>query len=435
MAYTVRDMKIASRIAYYNIDQDILAAHNYQLTMREIFDLNPQILEELQYDLSHASDATDQARAQAALEDYNLIMQEGSQYGNWKIRKIHDTNSENGFYGCLIEASDSRAIIGFRGSESNNEQDYLTDWGMADAGLIDSVETAEQHEAKLFMEEISKTTQYDDYATTGHSLGGNLAVHAAITAPEELQKKIDQAVSMDGPGFSAEYLSHHKDEIHRFHGEMTHLQWSTVGNLLKQPDGTVNITARVDTTTESDMKFSFFRHDLGFVELDEQGNAIPGEIDSVAQMSGKLAEIIESGIGRGNILSNVIFYLKAANEASILIKDMGNWFHKTISDIENYFRQQNTRACFSLSVQKAASSIAEYGTMIKTMQADTQKIEEMRKDSSYLKVGSLPFQLTLLYLEGKIGDTIQRTVKMKAAMGQLLNVYQTSENKIIGMAR
>ena len=54
MEYSAKDMMVASRIAYYDIDQDLLAAYNYQLSLREVLRMSPHIQEELEQTLADA---------------------------------------------------------------------------------------------------------------------------------------------------------------------------------------------------------------------------------------------------------------------------------------------------------------------------------------------------------------------------------------------
>ena len=71
---------------------------------------------------------------------------------------------------------------------------------------------------------------------TGHSLGGGLATHSAITAPEGMQEKIDRVVSFDGPGFSDEYLKAHQKEIRRIKDRLEHFEWR-LGRSTFEPAG------------------------------------------------------------------------------------------------------------------------------------------------------------------------------------------------------
>ena len=170
-----------------------------------------------------------------------------SEINTWKISSVYDANYKgkdgnppSGFYGCVIETSDSpkEAAIGFRGSESlSNVKDAYYDWTEADLKLLNSTLTLQQAETERFLKKNKDLLQkYDSLSLTGHSLGGNLAEHGTIVLADEkrfgLKNKIDRCCSMDGPGFSDEYLRKHSQQIGEMSGKMRHMRWSAVGNLL-----------------------------------------------------------------------------------------------------------------------------------------------------------------------------------------------------------
>lgn len=68
-------------------------------------------------------------------------------YRDWKIVDVRDKNSENGFYAVTIELDNNSAVIGFRGSESINQDQVIYDWIDADFGLVNSVATEQQYYA------------------------------------------------------------------------------------------------------------------------------------------------------------------------------------------------------------------------------------------------------------------------------------------------
>ena len=165
MEYSAKDMMVASRIAYYDIDQDLLAAYNYQLSLREVLRMSPHIQEELEQTLADADSDMQRARAEEALNIYKEILEPDSKYGDWIIRKVRDTNAETGFYGCLIETGEDQAIVGFRGSEDASDSgNLINDWIKADIGLTNSTLTQQQLEAQQFMKNVAYTTDYKEYA-------------------------------------------------------------------------------------------------------------------------------------------------------------------------------------------------------------------------------------------------------------------------------
>ena len=264
--YTEEELLIATQIAYYNFDPAIINEltyenNGYSPTLQKILERDRAIFDAQQSDPSaypgiktiyeercyldpdKTSSAYDIERTDAARERYESI-KSGEICQNWTLVDYHNENSTTGLVGCLIETglnSDGKngAIIAYRGSESDNLQQVLLDWGISDIGLLSAYETLQQKSVEKYTQFVSDYygDKYDYVATSGHSLGGALSFHSALTAPQELWEKIVQAYSMDGPGTSEEYLMTHADYIARMATRpdvMQHRGWSWVGTLLFQ---------------------------------------------------------------------------------------------------------------------------------------------------------------------------------------------------------
>ena len=291
MEYSDRDLLVATQIAYYDIDREV-----HDKTLRQICEENPDIYNHLLKNQEEAESNLEKIRAQEAIDLYHEINSPDSKYGNWIIRNVNDQNEETGFYGCLIETSDKSAIVGFRGSESSSDTQIKKDWVEADLGLLNHEATNQQEVATEYMKYINEKYNYENYATSGHSLGGNLSAHAGLTAPEEMRNKITQCYSFDGPGFSNEYIAEHQDEIEAFGTKITHYQWSLVGELLYHLPGEKfkTIKTKDEVYGKNDMQSLTQKHDTCFVEFDEKGNVISGEMDVLAETIGKLSRKIEN---------------------------------------------------------------------------------------------------------------------------------------------
>ena len=136
-----------------------------------------------------------------------------------------------------IETGQNKAVVGFRGSESINKFQKVTDWTIADFGLLDSTITGQQKDATEYMRYLYANYPGYEYTTAGHSLGGNLAQHALLTAPDGMI--VAHGYSYDGPGNSAEYNTLYADQINKNGWKLTHYQWSLIGGLLYPlPDDT-----------------------------------------------------------------------------------------------------------------------------------------------------------------------------------------------------
>ena len=205
----------------------------------------------------------------------------GENIKGWKIVDYYNNNAATGFYGCLIDTGNGDAIIGFRGSEGMDDLDNLRhDWLEADLGLLNNTLTKQQGDVEKFLDQISKSeyiNNYNSIAMTGHSLGGNLAEHAAIMSSEYgLDDKLAQCMSFDGPGFSNEYINKNRVRIEKVSEKITHYKWSPVGGLLSELPGVERISLKYK---ESDNFFYNLigRHSTESIIFDENGAAERGE--------------------------------------------------------------------------------------------------------------------------------------------------------------
>ena len=177
--------------------------------------------------------------------------------------------------------------------------------------MINSDGMKQQEVAEQYMAEIYGEFGYDQYATAGHSLGGNLSFHAAITAPPEMRAKIISALNADGPGYSLEYLldPKHMAGISDLEGKMNHYQWSLVGALLHPVQGSNYMSIKTKSLVygKFDIGSLTNKHSPFFVELDEKETVIKGEMDPFAKAIGRLSkETDESPAGLGNAFLSFI---------------------------------------------------------------------------------------------------------------------------------
>ncbi len=191
---------------------------------------------------------------------------------NWKVLETIDDEDfgGSGMYGCLIDKGDGTCAIVFRGTVLDEDplekiEDGIQDIFGADLGLVNNGETDQQIMARLFTEEMYKKYggRFKEFTFVGHSLGGNLAEHALITAPPELQAK-SSAVSLDGPGFSARYIAEHAAEIEAVKGKLDRYQWSFVGACLNTLPGERYENLRIegyDFTVENDEVDKFISYE------------------------------------------------------------------------------------------------------------------------------------------------------------------------------
>ena len=205
----------------------------------------------------------------------------------WKVVDIYDENEANGFYAVTFETQDGKMIVSFRGSESFDLNAIGTDWVQADALLAFIDPTVEQRKATEYMNYLFKEYGDREWYTTGHSLGGNLAEHALLTAPSGMN--VVNAISFDGPGVSLQYLFEHSTEIIEKGDRLIRYQWSWVSNCLypfEIPGSIFGENRYYIETRDYDDCFSldYYQKDLTsfgfvhapcFVDFDENGYVIP----------------------------------------------------------------------------------------------------------------------------------------------------------------
>lgn len=93
--------------------------------------------------------------------------------------------------------------------------DGLTDV-LADIELAFGQESAQQRKMEAFVEELEKEN-YNGYHFIGHSLGGNISMHGAITMQDPTLLK--SVVTFNSPGYNLEYLQAHEGNIASIRGK------------------------------------------------------------------------------------------------------------------------------------------------------------------------------------------------------------------------
>jgi hypothetical protein len=294
MAYSDEELMVVAQLAYYDFSPDSL--NGKDRSIQTLLEKNPQIIMEL--DKAHEKALNENASAnkisklEAEIQLFNDIKSGKQPYSDWVVKDIKDDNNSTGFYGLLVETGKDRAIVGFRGSEGHGSQ-FEKDWVNADFAMLNSISMDQQDVATDFMAEINQKYHYDQYATTGHSLGGNLSFHGAITAPADMRAKITQALNADGPGFSGEYLANpaYADGLKEMSGKMDHYQWSLVGAILNPVPGAEYRSIRTNELVygKYDLDSLTTKHSIAFVEYDENGRIKQGEMDAFAASIGKFS--------------------------------------------------------------------------------------------------------------------------------------------------
>lgn len=377
MKHTDMEMVMASQIAYMDFDMEEVASGYY--TVQEL----------LERELNRG---TQEHRSKAA-EILNRIATTpgASDCGNWKIRDIRNNQHSSGMYACLIETSDSNAIIAFRGSESDTLENKIKDWAISDFGLLDNVLTPQQATAEIYIKDIYKKygDKYSSFDMTGHSLGGNLAEHATITAPDGMRDKINRCVNLDGPGYSNIYMRAHASDIEKSKGIIEHYQWSLIGTLLTPVPGTKYQTIQANTPSDKGGELSnmAWRHDTNNVSCDENGNFIEGKKDWLANTVDPIADVLDLSLFTIFIVPNTVlaFTYDMYDQLTDQIKNLwDNWQSNRYSSKDVQF------GIYPKRVKTEAANLSNVVSKLNTIEEEVMQIQrQLAFDSisaGYIKI-------------------------------------------------
>ncbi|MBQ4353272.1 MAG: DUF2974 domain-containing protein [Clostridia bacterium] len=172
-----------------------------------------------------------------------------------------DADTVSQFAAVTFVLPDNSIFISFRGTD-----DTLIGW-REDFNLSFMHPVVAQQKAVDYLCEVAAVHR-GRIRLGGHSKGGNLAVYAAVHAPEEIRERIITAYSNDGPGFVEEIVA--SEAFRQMEKKIYTIvpQSSVIGMLLEHKEEY--------TVVESTMSNGFFQHDpfswsvLGtkFVHLD-----------------------------------------------------------------------------------------------------------------------------------------------------------------------
>lgn len=283
--YSDAEMLLATQVAYLNLEPGTNVKVAIQAVLDAYGKCDPDQLTGLQKKQLEVAQT-----AQTIIENNNL-----TSYKNWTIADTCNHESGSGFYGCLIDDGNGSAIIGCRGSESYDAEQTIKDWVVADVGLLNSSLTTQQADASEYMQYLYDNygDSYLSFSITGHSLGGNLAEHCAVTAPAGMVDKIDHVINYDGPGYSDEYIAMHMDDIARVADKIDHYEYSWVGSFLTPLPG----VGREVIKAENDPNYKgissyLHRHDTRNIQLVD-GHVQPGDKDELQRICGPISRYID----------------------------------------------------------------------------------------------------------------------------------------------
>ncbi len=439
MSYTYKDsaMMIATQVAYLDFDgsttnvgdavDSILATYGVQ-NSNGTWSPKPNL------------SAADRAQFDTANNILTLTNQTGGtdEWRDWNIVDVCNDQNDSGYYGLLIDTGDGNAIIGCRGSESTDLLTGIRDWGEADVGLLDSELTHQQEVAEAYMEELWRKygDEYDSFSLTGHSLGGNLATHMTITAPEEMRDKIEHCISYDGPGFSEEYIAEHREQIERAKDKLDHYIWSWVGGLLNDLPGVENviIDAHDDPNGEG-IEAMLWRHATYNVEFDENGNIKPGDESILSKILGPLTRWLDSVDPEAlkedyPMLALIVTGVKLV--ATVLnkfhdIKDKCVELGKKV--YYNYIAPQ-VSGDYEINMMAVSNMASEIAAVESRLQAISEDIESLRRNLKYTSSTGAYYRSNLYILRTGLESDLRKLKKMGEVANKAVSRYSSVDNQV-----
>ena len=118
---------------------------------------------------------------------------------------INDADTKMMFTAFTVHLPDGTNYVSFRGTTMDID-DWRLDFN------ISFEEIGAQKAAAEYLKHITEKYAGDIYVG-GHSKGGNLAVYAAMNAPDIVRNRIKRVYSNDGPGFAPELLDEAKFNV------------------------------------------------------------------------------------------------------------------------------------------------------------------------------------------------------------------------------
>ena len=151
---------------------------------------------------------------------------------------------------CFTDPNDpDSAVVAFKGTTGQKEWwDNGSGFGLSD--------TEKQKEALEYIENLP----YNSITVTGHSKGGNKAQYVTV-----LSDRVDRCISMDGQGFSQEFLDRYYAEIEKKGGSITnyYLDGDFVSILLFPVPGSAQVCIEGDDSIileKNHVPSSFYRY-------------------------------------------------------------------------------------------------------------------------------------------------------------------------------
>lgn len=263
MAFTDVEMAILSQLAYSGATKEVNKKSNPSTA--------PQKGDRL-YEL--LTDNEEWLKKKLPSENYkraidNLITK--TKNADYEVVLVRDDKNVTGFAAFAIRDPYNEVTVACRGTEGVElTLDSILDLS-ADVGLLFVYETEQHKEMEDFVNQLEKQG-YDGYYFTGHSLGGNLATHGAVTVDDA--SKVRGVYTYNSPGFNSGYWAMHGEKLRQLHFCITNYQneYDYISSSLHLPGKNVIIASSV-----TDGHIGFDDHFMDAFEIDDTGSFVPNE--------------------------------------------------------------------------------------------------------------------------------------------------------------
>jgi len=256
------DAWVMSKLAYLDVKNNNQFYNSYKKGTLTVGDLTsyyrtkPEELEQLKERFSNKE------QFKTFRQVVTSISEPDSKYYNWKVARVQDNNTSTGFVAYTFESQPGEAVVAFRGSEDMAKLEYRNDW-QNNASSVYARQTVQQKDAEAYMADPSMK-DYSNISLTGHSLGGNLALYAALTADPQLRDVITSTQTFNAPGFNQEFIQSHKETIDTTRSRIQEFQneYDLVSSIMYNPTQPIIIhtTAKNKTLTDN--------HALNFLQIE-----------------------------------------------------------------------------------------------------------------------------------------------------------------------
>lgn len=143
--------------------------------------------------------------------DKELITKLGQsvRFKNMKVTDYTENNereNEKQFTAIVIHIETKEIYVSYIGTDASI-YGWKEDFNLA---FMENIPC--QIEGKKYLKKIAEKYKDKKIRVGGHSKGGNVAIYSAITADEDVQKRIIKVYNYDGPGFKEDFIKKHEND-------------------------------------------------------------------------------------------------------------------------------------------------------------------------------------------------------------------------------